>query len=416
PPAPSAESAAAGETPVKAPYPPALQTQLRAALAARGADYRPRTEHLLANGAPEFTNRLILQDSPYLLQHAHNPVDWYPWGEEAFARARRENKPVFLSIGYSTCHWCHVMERESFDSKAIARILNADFIAIKVDRERRPDVDASYMTAVTLLTGRGGWPLSAFLTPDGNLFFGGTYFPPDAFAEILSRVLELWQKNPALLFSESAKVAEAVASTMANRGTVKEVGASAIVAAVNATLERHDSLEGGFSEAPKFPSEPLLFLLLEHALRTGDEQALEAAETTLQAMARGGIYDQVGGGFHRYSIDPQWLVPHFEKMLYNQANLARLYTEAYRLTGHAGYQRIARQTLDYVLRDMTSPEGAFYSATDADSEGEEGAFFLWTPAQLRAVLGEQDAALAMALYGVSENGNFEGRSILHLPM
>ena len=411
-----AATAATEEVAPAAPYPAELQARLQAALKAKGTDYQPRTEHLHSDGSPEFTNRLILEDSPYLLQHAHNPVDWFPWGPEAFEKARREDKPIFLSIGYSTCHWCHVMERESFENKAIAQLLNRDFVAIKVDRERRPDVDAGYMTAVMLLTGRGGWPMSSFLTADGKTFYGGTYFPPDGFMTLLQEVHSVWNEDRAGILAQAERVATAVAQTNASRSEARQIGKETIGKAVAAILEKHDDLQGGFSQAPKFPSEPLLFLLLDTALRNGDKEALAAAELSLDAMARGGLYDQVGGGFHRYSTDHEWLVPHFEKMLYNQAHLARLYLQAYRLTGKPRYARIARQTLDYVLRDMRSPQGGFYSATDADSEGKEGVFFLWTPEQIKAVLNPEDADLAIALYGVTPAGNFEHSNILHLPL
>ncbi len=287
-------------------YPPELQARLQAALKNQGPDYQPRTEHLHSDSSPEFTNRLILENSPYLLQHAHNPVDWHPWGPEAFAKARQEDKPIFLSIGYSTCHWCHVMERESFESKAIAQVLNQYFIAIKVDRERRPDVDSSYMTAVMLMTGRGGWPMSSFLTEDGKTFFGGTYFPPDAFLNLLQQVHTVWGEDRAGILEQAERVATAVARTNSSRGEARKIGEEVIDQAVSAIVANHDSTLGGFGQAPKFPNEPLLFLLLETAWRSGDQAVLEVAERSLTAMAKGGIYDQVGGGFHRYSTDAEW--------------------------------------------------------------------------------------------------------------
>ena len=394
--------------------PAAVQQRLDAALAAKGPGYEPRTEHRLPDGRPRYTNRLILEDSPYLLQHAHNPVDWYPWGEEAFARARAENRLVFLSIGYSTCHWCHVMERESFENPEIAAFLNAHFVAIKVDRETRPDVDQIYMTAVELLAGHGGWPMSSILAPTGETVVGGTYSPPEDFADLLARAQALWQEREADMRARGAKVAQAVRAALATGGQVAALGDSVATEAVTALIGQHDDLQGGFGAAPKFPKEPQLSLLLDIALRTGDRRPLATAAFTLRAMARGGIHDQVGGGFHRYSIDDAWLVPHFEKMLYNQAQLARLYLQAWRLTGDAAFARVGRRALECVLRDLTSPEGGFYSATDADSEGGEGRFFLWTPAELRAALPPDDAELAIALYGVTEGGNFEGHTILHL--
>ncbi len=395
--------------------PAALRDGIRDALAAKAPGYRPRTRHLRPDGSPRYTNRLILEDSPYLIQHAHNPVDWYPWGPEAFSKARRERKPIFLSIGYSTCHWCHVMEGESFEDPMIADLLNRHFVPIKVDRERRPEVDETYMTAVMLIAGHGGWPLSTFLTPEGRPFHGGTYYPPADFLTLLNRITELWETQQEALMARSERIAESVDALARGRVRAERVGEETIRAAVAEALARQDVLLGGFGDAPKFPNEPLLFLLLAAAERHQDEAALAALETTLDAMARGGIHDQVGGGFHRYAIDPEWQVPHFEKMLYNQALLSRIYLGAWRLTGEARYRRVVTRILDYVLRDMTSPEGAFYSATDADSEGREGAFFLWTPEQIHKVLDQKDAELAIEVLGVSAGGNFEGGNILYLP-
>jgi len=396
-------------------YPAALQKRLREALASKGPGYRPRTRHLLADGSPKYTNRLILEDSPYLLQHAHNPVDWYPWGEEAFAQARREGKPVFLSIGYSTCHWCHVMEEQSFEDPEIAAILNRYFIAIKVDREQRPDVDATYMNGVQLLTGSGGWPLSSFLTPDGKLFFGGTYFPPGQFRQLLLRVAEGWKSQREAIEKQAAEIAAAVARMNEVASGANEFDPSLVERALTEVVGRFDPNSGGFGQAPKFPNEPWLFLLVDELWRNDDGKVLHVLEKTLDAMARGGIYDQIGGGFHRYATDAAWQVPHFEKMLYNQAQLGLIYTQAAVLTGNAFFERVARQTFDYVLREMTSPEGGFYSATDADSEGQEGKFFVWTPNEVKAALSPQDAELALEVFGITRHGNFEGRNILHLP-
>ena len=392
-----------------------LGKRLWAAYKAKGPGYEPRTEHLGPDGSPVYVNRLILEDSPYLIQHAHNPINWYSWGPQAFEKARREDKPVFLSIGYSTCHWCHVMEKESFDKVEVARLLNEGFVAIKVDRERRPDVDEIYMTAVQLMTGSGGWPMSTLLTPDGKPFFGGTYIPRDPFMKLLRQASQAWQEQRPQLVAQAEQVAASVRRITAAAGEATEVGEEVIAAAVSQSLARHDSRLGGFSGAPKFPHEPELLFLLARVLRTGDREALAVVETSLEHMARGGIYDQVGGGFHRYSTDARWLVPHFEKMLYNQAHLSRAYLEAYRITGNPLFERVARQTLDYVLRDMTSPGGGFYSATDADSEGKEGEFFLWTPEEIREALPQADAELAAELFGVTEAGNFEGNTILNLP-
>ncbi|MDM8557829.1 thioredoxin domain-containing protein [Thiotrichales bacterium HSG14] len=398
-----------------APYPQALNTSLQTALKAKGPNYKPRTEHLFDNGQPKFTNRLILEDSPYLLQHAHNPVDWFPWGNEAFEKANRENKPIFLSIGYSTCHWCHVMERESFDDITIARLMNEKFICIKVDRERRPEVDEIYMTAVMMITGHGGWPMSNFLTPEGKPFYGGTYFRPDTFTNLLQQITLLWQEQQPKLITQADYIANVVNQMTTASDKARQLGKHAIQEAVTDIMAKHDSFLGGFGNAPKFPSENWLLLLLEYAHRT-HENVLAVVEKSLMEMAQGGIYDQIGGGFHRYATDDHWLVPHFEKMLYNQAHLARAYLLAYQLTGKLVYATVAKQTLDYVLREMTSPQGGFYSATDADSEDEEGKFFVWTPTQIRAVLDKTEAEFALNLYDVTEAGNFEGKNILYLPM
>ncbi|BCX82327.1 conserved hypothetical protein [Methylomarinovum caldicuralii] len=395
-------------------YPAELQRKLQAALQAKGPGYRPRTRHLNPDGSPRYTNRLILEDSPYLLQHAHNPVDWYPWGPEAFAKAKREDKPVFLSIGYATCHWCHVMEEQSFEDPEIAAILNRRFVPVKVDREQRPDVDAAYMSAVQLLTGHGGWPLSAFLTPDGRLFFGGTYFPPGQFKTLLLRVAEAWKSRRREIEAQAGSVAEEVARLQQPEGQA-EIDASLVHRAIDEIVARFDPRHGGFGDAPKFPNEPWLALLIDELWRSDDPKVLEVVRKTLGAMARGGLCDQVGGGFHRYSTDAAWQVPHFEKMLYNQAQLGRIYTHAAAITGDRFFERTARLTFDYVLRELTAPGGGFYSATDADSEGEEGKFFLWTPAEIRAALPPADAELAIEVFGITEAGNFEGKNVLHLP-
>ncbi|MFQ5527440.1 MAG: DUF255 domain-containing protein [Thermoanaerobaculia bacterium] len=412
---PQAEESAWVRPPGATGFSDGLGARLWSAYQAKGSDYEPRTELLRPNGSPLHVNRLILEDSPYLLQHAHNPVDWHPWGADAFEKARREDKPIFLSIGYSTCHWCHVMERESFDNAAVARVMNQHFISIKVDREQRPDVDDVYMTAVQLLTGRGGWPMSSFLDFEGRPFFGGTYYPEATFVDLLQQVAAAWRDRRPQLLEQAEKLAEAVGRATAAAGETVEVGTNLIDIAVERSLARHDSRLGGFSGAPKFPHEAKLLFLLDRALRLDDERVLAAVETSLDHMARGGIYDQIGGGFHRYSTDAEWLVPHFEKMLYNQAHLGRAYLEAAALTGDPSFERVARQTLDYVLRDMTSPAGAFYSATDADSEEREGEFFVWTPAEIRAVLVPADAELALRVFGITEEGNFEGKNIPHLP-
>ena len=404
----------------------ALQQRLDQALASQGPGYVPRTHHLAEDGSPRFTNRLIEESSPYLLQHAHNPVNWYAWSDEAFERAKRENKPIFLSVGYSTCHWCHVMERESFEDEEIAAYLNQHFIAIKVDREERPDIDSVYMSAVTLLTGRGGWPMTVIMTPDKEPFFGGTYFPPRrgvrgnraGLVDILAEMLSVYTNEPTQVVARAQEISQRVEQAAALQPGPGVPSDKTIVVAVQNLARGFDRVDGGFSGAPKFPQPSRLSLLLRYARRTGDAGATAMVATTLDKMAAGGIYDHVGGGFHRYSTDAKWLVPHFEKMLYDNAQLAVVYLEAWQHTGYPAYQRIAREILDYVAREMTAPEGGFYSATDADSptpsgHDEEGWFFTWTPDELERLLGADDAAVVSAAYGVTRRGNFEGRNILH---
>ncbi len=398
------------------PHSPALQQRLQQSLAAKGKTYKPRTEHLQTDGKPIYLNRLILEDSPYLIQHAHNPVDWYSWGDEAFSAAKRENKPVFLSIGYSTCHWCHVMEEESFDNPEVAKILNEYFISIKVDREQRPDIDSAYMSAVMMITQHGGWPMSSFLTPEGKTFFGGTYFPPDRFAELLLQIAQAWEQQPDQLKTQAEQIAKAVANVNEAKAKGDAISDSLTKQAAQANLESFDARFGGFSSAPKFPNEPTLLFLLDQNRRHPDKSVTVALRKTLDAMAQGGIYDQIGGGFARYATDTHWLIPHFEKMLYNQALLARAYTQSWQQTGNQAHQRVARQTLDYVLRDMTTASHGFYSATDADSEGEEGLFFLWTTQQINTLLKPDDATFINKLFGISKQGNFEGKNILNLPV
>ncbi len=392
----------------------ALSDTLLSAFDAMDADYRPRTEHFTADGNPAYLNRLILEDSPYLLQHAHNPVNWYPWGEEAFAVAKAQNKPVFLSIGYATCHWCHVMERESFENEGTAALLNEYFIAVKVDREQRPDVDATYMTAVQMLTGSGGWPMSSFLTTDAKPFYAGTYWPREQFEQLLSQIPVVWDEQPEEIMSRAEQVSAALQRSNELHSEASDVGYTEIENAVERLKTAHDDLQGGFSPAPKFPNEPSLFLLLEQARQQRDERILEVLDFTLTSMDAGGIHDQVAGGFHRYSVDNAWLVPHFEKMLYNQAALSRIYAQGWALTGNPMHRRTAERALDYVLREMTSPDGVFYSATDADSDGGEGRFFVWTPDTLQEVLGQQEAEQAMKVWNVTPGGNFEHATILHL--
>jgi len=402
-------------------FAPELKRRLDAAVLERGPSYRPRSRHL-EEGRPRFTNRLILETSPYLLQHAHNPVAWWPWSDEAFAEARRSRRPVFLSVGYSTCHWCHVMEEESFEDEEIARCLNEHYVAIKVDREERPDVDAVYMAAVQALTGAGGWPMSVFLDAERRPFFGGTYFPARdgdrgasrGFLSLLRDIAAVWEREPPRVEQASQAMVGALKVALASEGGEAEgdlPGSEPILAAVRFFEGVFDEVHGGVNRAPKFPSNLPLRLLLRHHRRTKDPTSLEMAIFTLERMAAGGLMDQIGGGFHRYSTDGAWLVPHFEKMLYDNALLAVAYLEAYQVTGREDLARVARQTLDYVLREMTSPEGAFFSATDADSEGEEGRFFLWDEGEVKDLLGAE-AERFSAYYGVTSEGNFEGRNIL----
>jgi uncharacterized protein len=371
-------------------------------------------------------NRLANETSPYLLQHAHNPVDWYPWGAEALGRAKVEDRPILLSIGYSACHWCHVMERESFENPRIAELMNASFVCIKVDREERPDLDGIYMQAVQAMTGQGGWPMTVFLTPDGTPFFGGTYYPPadraqmPGFPRVLGAIADAWQNRRGEVLASGARLRDQLQASLhpavddADLSTdILREGARGLIA----QYERHD---GGFGSAPKFPQPMAIEYLLRWWRRTHDAEALSAVTHTLERMATGGIYDHLGGGFARYSTDNEWLAPHFEKMLYDNAQLARAYLMAYQATGNAFFQRVVEQVIEYVLRDMTDPSGGFYSTEDADSEGEEGKFYLWTPTQVEEVLGPADARLFCAYYDVRQPGNFERRAsilrVQHTPL
>jgi len=364
-------------------------------------------------------NRLIQETSPYLLQHAHNPVDWYPWGPEALARASAEQRPIFLSIGYAACHWCHVMERESFEDQATARLMNERFISIKVDREERPDLDAIYMDAVVALTGRGGWPMSVFLTPAGAPFYGGTYFPPEArhgmpsFVEVLEAVANAWGERRERVVESAQGLRDVLAKQRQAAVGAPELSDSLLDEASRSLQEAFDWEHGGWGRAPKFPQPMAVEFLLRRWVLKREPEALAMAEKALESMAQGGMYDQLGGGFHRYSTDPFWLVPHFEKMLYDNALLARVYLHAWQVTGRAAHRRVVEETLDYVLREMTDPAGGFYSTQDADSEGEEGRFFLWSLREVQDALGG-DASLFNEAYGVGAVGNFEGRNILHV--
>jgi uncharacterized protein len=366
-------------------------------------------------------NRLINETSPYLLQHAHNPVDWYPWGEEALSRAKEDNKPILLSIGYSACHWCHVMEKESFENEEIAKAMNERFVSIKVDREERPDLDEVYMNAVQVMTGSGGWPMTVFLTPDLIPFHAGTYFPPEdrmgmpGFPKILAVVSDYYRDHREEVAKINDQLREALHQLTRVVPSKNDMDLKVLEKAFEASAGQFDPAYGGFGGAPKFPSSLTLSFLLRYWKRTGSKKALEMVETTLEKMAGGGMYDQLGGGFHRYSVDDRWLIPHFEKMLYDNALLTRTYAEAYQVTRKEIYRRVVEEILGYVLREMTRPEGGFYSAQDADSEGEEGKYYVWTGDQIKDVLGKEWGLPFCTYYGVTPQGNFEGRtSVLHV--
>ena len=365
-------------------------------------------------------NRLIHESSPYLKQHAYNPVDWFPWGEEALAKAKDLDRPIFLSIGYSACHWCHVMEHESFEDPEVGKLLSEHFISIKVDREERPDLDQIYMTAVQLLTQRGGWPMSMFLTPDLEPFYGGTYFPPTdrygmpSFKKLVAGLADAWKNRRSEIASNATQITAGVQESMKLEGGDGELSAELLRGAGKMLQRAFDSRFGGFGQAPKFPHPMELRLLLRIAKRFDDESALGMVTKTLDEMARGGIYDQLGGGFHRYSTDERWLAPHFEKMLYDNALLSVAYLEAYQVTSNDFYRETIEETLAYVTREMTSTDGAFFSTQDADSEGVEGKFFVWTRAELEKLLGSDDARLFASIYDVTPQGNWEGHNILHL--
>jgi len=361
------------------------------------------------------TNKLISEKSPYLLQHARNPVDWYPWGPEAFGRAKKEDKPIFLSIGYSTCHWCHVMEKESFEDPEVAQLLNETFVCIKVDREERPDIDGIYMTVCQMMNGRGGWPLTIIMTPDKKPFFAAMYIPKETrfgqigIKELITRIKALWQTQKDDLLTSSEKIANALDQIASESpGSLKgELGEGILKEAYAYLSQSFDEQYGGFGAAPKFPTPHTLMFLLRYWRRSGDERALGMVEKTLQGMRLGGIYDHVGFGFHRYSTDSRWLLPHFEKMLYDQALLAMAYTEAYQATGGKSvYEQTAREIFTYVLRDMTDSEGGFYSAEDADSEGEEGKFYLWIQGEVKDILSEEEAELVTTVFNMEKGGNF----------
>jgi uncharacterized protein YyaL (SSP411 family) len=374
-----------------------------------------RGRHRKAN---DVSNRLSAASSPYLLQHKDNPVDWYPWGDEALERARREQKPIFLSVGYSSCHWCHVMAHESFEDPDTAAFMNEHFVNIKVDREERPDIDSIYMTAVQALTGHGGWPMSVFLTPEQIPYYGGTYWPPQSrqgmpsFRQVLEAVADAWQNKREDVEENAGNVRQFLNAASNRVPRPAELNEDLLDEALGAFQQSFDRRFGGFGNAPKFPQPSIIDFLLRFVRRRNDARAIRMIELTLDQMAAGGMYDQLGGGFHRYSVDAEWLVPHFEKMLYDNAQLAQVYLDAYRQLGDPHYAGLARATLQWVLREMTAPEGGFYSTLDADTEGEEGLFYLWTPEEVDAVLPEEDARIAKLYWGIEPGGNFEGRSIL----
>ena len=364
-------------------------------------------------------NKLIHETSPYLLQHAHNPVHWYPWGEEAFELARKENKPILLSIGYSACHWCHVMEHESFENDEIAALMNQQFVNIKVDREERPDLDEIYMNAVQMLTGRGGWPMTMFLTPDRKPFFGGTYFPPEdrhgvhGFPKVLNAVAQAFRERPDQVARSVQQIIEGLNRLSNFAASERSFSFDTVGKSAETFSQSYDHDHGGLGRAPKFPSVGVLELFLRHHKHSGERRFLDMVTYTLTQMAHGGIYDQLGGGFHRYSVDEKWLVPHFEKMLYDNAQLLGIYSDAYRITRDPLFKQVVEESVDYLLREMLHPEGGFYSTQDADSEGVEGKFFVWERGEVMDILGEEEGKIFCRVYDVGEVGNFEGENILH---
>ncbi len=415
-----------------------LIDQFKAMKKLKGKDYKPRTKHFDENGWAKYTNRLFLESSPYLLQHAHNPVNWYPWGDEAFKTAEKKNIPVLLSVGYSTCHWCHVMEEESFEDIEIAAYMNENYISIKVDREERPDVDAVYMSAVQSITGSGGWPMSVWLTPDKKPFYGGTYFPAKdgdrgafmGFFTILKKLKQAYDKTPDIITKTSTEITENLHKILSPEkitGKKASGGKTSVMPPLTSVLEKavaqvkagFDEINGGMKGAPKFPSTIPIRFLLRYYNTNGDKSLLNIAEKTLLKMASGGIYDHAGGGFHRYATDEKWLVPHFEKMLYDNALLIMAYAEGFQVTGNKLFKQVAEETALYVKRDMTSPLGAFFSASDADSitdkgKREEGYYFTWTLKEIEALLAKKNAEIVAGYFDITPEGNFEGRNILNI--
>src|SRR5215204_5346 len=367
------------------------------------------------------SNRLAAETSPYLLQHAENPVDWYAWGDEALAKAREEDKPILVSVGYSACHWCHVMEHESFENESIAATMNDLFVNIKVDREERPDLDSLYMAAVQSMTGHGGWPLNVFLTPDGTPFYGGTYFPPDdrmgipGFPKVLEAVSSAFQERREEVEENAQQIRDLLRRATQALPKPGDLTPEVLTEAAEQLAQSFDARNGGFGGAPKFPQPSALEFLLRQGKRGGGQRESVMVQRTLDRMASGGIYDQVGGGFHRYAVDAVWLVPHFEKMLYDNAQLASAYLAGYQAYGEERYRRTAEETLDFVARELTDPDGGFYATLDADTAGHEGLFYTWTADELDEVLGEQDAPVARRWFNVEAEGNFEGRTVLAIP-
>lgn len=407
-------------------YQPELLNKIKKQQKLKGHSYKARTRHFTTNAEPLYTNRLFLESSPYLLQHAHNPVNWYPWGDEAFETAKKLNRPVLLSIGYSTCHWCHVMESESFEDLEIARYINQHFIAIKVDREERPDIDGIYMAALHALGKGGGWPLNVWLTPQKKPFYGGTYYPArdgDRGASIglltlLKELKRIYHTQPETIIETSQRLVKAIENDFATVASLNLPSVKSMQLAMDYYASNFDTFYGGIGNAPKFPATTPIQFLLRYYKRTNDEKALEIVKLTLDKMAAGGIYDQVGGGFHRYSTDNEWLVPHFEKMLYDNALITIDYLEAYQLTKNPNYKRIVNEILHYISRDMTSEKGSFYSATDADSttaggESEEGYYFTWDEKEILSAIGKYHSNIINKFYSVNSDGNFEGRNILN---
>lgn len=401
-------------------FPSDIADALTQAWNKRSKTYEPRTMHKNKDGTPLFINRLFLEASPYLIQHAHNPVNWFPWGEEAFALAKKLNRPILLSVGYSTCHWCHVMEEESFEDLAVAKYLNENYIAIKVDREERPDVDGIYMSAVQLMVGRGGWPMTVWLMPDQTPFYGGTYFPREQFLAVLNKLSQVYKEQPSEVVDAAQELVGQMRQQLSglSENATSTSHKSAITQAIRIYMHRFDTINGGMKGSPKFPSSLPVSLLFRLDKTPGVGQLSKMAFTTLNHMASGGIYDHVGGGFHRYSTDAAWLVPHFEKMLYDNALLITAYLDGYVLSKYDQYSRVVRETIQWVSREMTSPEGMFYSATDADSlsdhgKREEGIFFTWTPAEIDALFSKKIATWLKQYYHVTDQGNFEGRTIFN---